>query len=123
VISDGENNEAPDPMLVTDFAIDLGVRIYTVGVGSREGTVISVEGMNIFTQLNESILMQIANASGGGYYFAADEEDLSRIYNDLEPTLSIKPEEMELTSLFAAFGVLVFLIGGGLSFLWFGRVM
>jgi len=123
LFSDGENNEVPDPSIVTDLAVDLGVRIYTVGVGSREGTVINVEGMNIHTQLDDSMLMQIADTSGGRYYYAADEDELNRIYDDLEPTLSIKPEELELTSLFAGFGILIFLIGGVLSFLWFGRVM
>lgn len=123
LFSDGENNQNPDPLEVTDLAIDLGVRIYTVGVGSREGSIINVEGMSIYTQLDESILIQVAETSGGRYYFANDENELERIYNDLEPSLSIKPEEMELTSLFAGLGMLVFLIGGTLSFLWFGRVL
>lgn len=123
LFSDGENNEVPDPFIITDFAVDLGVRIYTVGVGSKEGTIINVEGMSIHSQLNESILMQIAEVSGGQYYFAADENELSQIYDDLEPTLSIKPDELELTSLFAGLGILLFSIGGMLSFLWFGRVM
>ena len=123
LFSDGENNENPDPLIVTDLAVDLGVRVYTVGVGSKEGTVINVDGMNIHSQLDESMLMQVAETSGGQYYFADDENELARIYDDLEPTLSIKPEEMELTSLFAAFGMIIFLIGGALSFLWFGRVL
>jgi Ca-activated chloride channel homolog len=123
LFSDGENNEAPDPLLVTDLAVDLGVRIYTVGVGSREGTAINVDGMNIHTQLDESMLVQVADTAGGQYYFAADENELNQIYDDLEPTLSIKPEELELTSLFAGLGILIFMIGGVLSFLWFGRVM
>jgi len=123
IFSDGENNEAPDPLAVTDLAIDLGVRVYTVGVGSREGAVIDVDGMSIYTQLDESMLAQIAEASGGRYYYAGNEDDLSRIYNDLKPTLSVKPEELELTSLFAGFSILIFLIGGTLSFLWFGRVL
>ena len=123
LFSDGENNENPDPLVVTDLAVDLGVRVYTVGVGSKEGTVINVDGMNIHSQLDESMLMQVAETSGGQYYFASNENELARIYDDLEPTLSIKPEEMELTSLFAAFGMLIFLIGGALSFLWFGRVL
>lgn len=123
VFSDGENNEAPDPLAVTDLAIDLGVRVYTVGVGSREGAVIDVDGMSIYTQLDEGMLAQIAEASGGQYYYAGDENDLGHIYDDLKPTLSIKPEKMELTSLFAGFSILIFLIGGTLSFLWFGRVL
>ncbi|HSG45573.1 MAG TPA: VWA domain-containing protein [Anaerolineales bacterium] len=123
LFSDGENNEDPDPLIITDLAIDLGVRIYTVGVGSKEGTVINVEGMNIHSQLDESILMQIADVSGGQYYFAANENELNQIYDDLEPTLSIKPDDFELTSLLAGLGILLFSIGGLLSFLWFGRVM
>jgi Ca-activated chloride channel family protein len=123
LFSDGENNEVPDPFIITDFAVDLGVRIYTVGVGSKEGIVINVEGMSIHSQLDESILMQIAEVSGGQYYFADDENELSQIYDDLKPTLSIKPDELELTSLFAGLGILLFSIGGALSFLWFGRVM
>ena len=123
LFSDGENNEAPSPLTVTDLAVDLGVRVYTVGVGSREGTIINVEGMSIHTQLDESMLTQIAETSGGRYYFAKDEDELDRIYDDLEPALSIRPEEIELTSLFAGLGFLIFLIGGALSFLWFGRVI
>jgi Ca-activated chloride channel family protein len=123
LFSDGENNEFPDPLVVTDLAVDLGVRVYTVGVGSLEGSVINVEGMSIHTQMNEAMLTQIADTSGGQYYFAGDENNLELIYDDLKPTLSIKPDEMELTSLFAGFGMVIFLVGGALSFLWFGRVL
>jgi Ca-activated chloride channel family protein len=123
LLSDGENNEFPDPLVVTDLAVDLGVRVYSIGVGSPEGSVINVEGMSIHTQMNEAMLIQIAETSGGQYYFAGDENNLELIYDDLKPTLSIKPDEMEMTSLFAGFGMLIFLVGGALSFLWFGRVL
>jgi Ca-activated chloride channel family protein len=123
IFSDGENNDRPDPLQATDLAVDLGVRIYTVGVGTTEGTTIKVDGMNIHTAMNEELLSQIAVTSGGQYYYAGDETGLRRVYNDLEPALSIKPEDMELTSLLAGLGILVFLIGGALSLLWFGRVL
>lgn len=123
LFSDGENNDSPDPLEITDLAIDLSVRIYTIGVGSTEGATIKVEGMNIHTQLNEPLLAQIAETSGGQYYFAGDETELRQIYNDLEPSFSIKPEELELTSLLAGISILVFLVGGALSLLWFGRVI
>lgn len=123
LFSDGENNQNPDPLLVTDLATDLGVRIYTIGVGSEEGTTIKVEGMTVHTQLDEPILMQVAETSGGQYYFAGDENELRNIYRDLEPTLSIRPEDLELTSVLAGLGVLVFLSGAALSLIWFGRVI
>ena len=123
LFSDGENNDRLDPLSVIDLAVDLGVRIYTIGVGSTEGITIKVEGMTVHTALNEPLLAEIANVSGGQYYFAGDETELQRIYNDLEPTLSIKPEELELTSLLAGLAILVFLAGGILSLQWFGRVI
>ena len=123
LFSDGENNDPPDPLSITDLAIDLGVRIYTIGVGSAEGITIKVEGMNVHTSLNEPLLSEIANESGGQYYFAGDAAELKKIYGDLKPTLSIKPEDLELTSLLAGLAILVFLVGGAISLLWFGRVV
>lgn len=122
LLTDGENNEDPDPVLAAELAADLGVRVYTVGIGSAAGTTIEVEGMMIHTSLDEPMLQYIAAESGGVYYNAGNEEELHRIYDDLEPKLSIKPEEMEMTSIFAGLGMIVFLIGGMLSLLWFGHV-
>jgi len=122
LFSDGENNENPDPAVVSDLAVDLGVRIYTVGVGTALGTTINVDGMTIQSQLDEAMLQYIATTTGGGYYNAGEEDQLDRIYRDLQPKLSIKPEELELTSIFAGLGIIIFLIGGMLSMRWFGHV-
>lgn len=122
LLSDGENNQDPDPLAAADLAADLGVRIYTVGIGSTQGVDLEVEGFTVHTQLDEEMLNGVSLLSGGQYYNAANEADLFRIYNDLEPKLSLKREDMEITFLFAALGMLVFLIGGMLSLFWFGRV-
>ena len=122
LLSDGENNQEPDPMTAADLAADLGVRVYTVGIGSPGGADITVEGFTVHSQLNEPLLRAIAEDSGGNYYAAANEDELFKVYNDLKPKLTIKTEEMEITSLFAGVGMLAFLIGGVLSLLWFGRV-
>jgi Ca-activated chloride channel family protein len=68
------------------------------------------------------MLQYIASSTGGVYYNAGDEEQLRRIYADLEPKLSIKPEDIEMTSVFAGLGMIVFLLGGMISLLWFGHV-
>jgi len=122
LLSDGENNQSPDPILVSDLAADLGVRIYTIGIGSSEGAVLEVEGFSVVSRLDEALLQNISTTTGGVYYNAANEEDLVRIYRDLKPKLSIKTEEIEVTSLFAGAGFLLFLAAGALSLLWFGRV-
>jgi Ca-activated chloride channel family protein len=122
LLSDGENNQEPDPMLAADMAADLGVRVYTVGIGSTAGSDITVEGFKIHSQLDEAMLRSISDDSGGNYYSAVNEDALLKIYSDLKPKMTIKTEEMEITSLFAGMGMLAFLIGGALSLLWFGRV-
>ena len=122
LFTDGENNQEPDPAMAAEVAADLGVRVYTVGIGTPAGTSIEVEGMTIHTSLDETMLQFIAGETGGMYYNAGDEQQLQRIYSDIEPKLSIKPEEIEMTSVFAGLGMIVFLIGGMLSLLWFGHV-
>jgi Ca-activated chloride channel homolog len=122
LLTDGENNEDPDPIMTADLAADLGVRVYTVGIGTAAGTLLEVEGFTVHTRLDEPLLQYIASTTGGLYYNAGNEEELRRIYDDLEPKLSIKPEKIEMTSIFAGFGMIVFLIGGLLSLLWFGHV-
>ena len=40
LLSDGENNQDPDPIRAADLAADLGVRVYTVGIGSVNGAIL-----------------------------------------------------------------------------------
>jgi Ca-activated chloride channel homolog len=122
LLTDGENNQDPDPVAAADLAADLGVRVYTVGIGTPAGAMVTVEGFTVLSQLNEPMLQYISDTTGGAYYNAGNEEDLRKIYNDLKPTLSIKREEMEITSILAGVGMLVFLIGGAISLLWFGHI-
>lgn len=122
LLTDGENNEEPDPIMAAELAADLGVRVYTVGIGSPEGAIIEVEGFTVHTRLDEGMLQYIASETGGSYYNAGNEEQLRKIYDALEPQLSIKPEEIEMTSIFAGLGMIIFMIGGLLSLLWFGHV-
>lgn len=122
LLTDGENNQSPDPVAAADLAADFGVRIYTVGIGSIEGAIINVDGFTVLSQLNEPMLQYISATTGGVYYNAGNEDQLRRIYDDLEPKLSIKKEEMEVTSILAGIGFLLFLVGGAISLLWFGRV-
>jgi Ca-activated chloride channel family protein len=122
LLTDGENTAPPDPVAAADLAADLGIRVYTVGIGSPQGVDLEVEGFTVHTQLDEGMLRSISMITGGQYYNATNEEQLIRIYNDLEPKLSIKKEDMEITSLLAGISMFVFLIGGALSLFWFGRV-
>ena len=122
LLTDGENTDEPDPLEVAQTAADRGVRIYTVGIGSASGTVLNIEGFNVFTQLDEALLQAIAQITDGSYYNAESEEELLAIYDNLDRQFVITPEPMEVTPLFAGVSILILLIGGALSLLWFGRV-
>ncbi len=122
LLTDGENNESPDPLAAAQMAADRGVRIYTIGIGSAAGTNVHINGFILHTQLDEGMLKQISQISGGTYFSADNAPDLRKIYDNLEPQLMVKPEQTELTSLFAGAGLLAFLVGGMFSLLWFGRI-
>lgn len=122
LLTDGENNESPDPLAAAQAAADRGVRIYTVGLGSPTGTTLHVNGFTVHTQLDEAMLQQIAQISGGAYYNAGSEGDLHKVYDRLDTQLVVKPEKMEVTSIFAGASILVLLIAGLFSLLWFGHL-
>jgi Ca-activated chloride channel family protein len=122
LLTDGENTNNPDPLEIAQLAAESGVRIYPVGIGSREGSVIQVDGFNILTQLNEPMLEDIANLTNGRYYFAEDEEKLQEIYENIDLQLTVKGEKSEVTSIVAGVSLVFFFIGGALSMVWFGRL-
>jgi len=122
LLTDGENTDAPDPLEAAQAAADRGVRIYTVGIGSAAGATLQINGFTVHTRLDEAMLQQISEIARGAYYRAENEEDLRSIYENLVTRLVIKPEKMEVTSIFAGASILVLLMGGTFSLLWFGRL-
>ncbi len=122
LLTDGENNEDPDPLEAAQLAADRGVRIYTVGIGSAAGTTLEVNGFVVHTRLDEETLQQIARLTEGEYLNAGDEEELRAILDEVDLQLAVRPQEMEVTSLFAGASILALLAGAGLSLLWFSRV-
>lgn len=81
VITDGENHE-DDPVEVARQAAELGVRVFTIGVGSPEGKPIPFEGELlkdkngeiVVTRLDENILKDVADAGNGLYVRAGTSE-------------------------------------------------
>ena len=81
VITDGENHE-DDPVAAAKQAFDMGIRVYTIGVGSPEGEPIPMngellkdkEGNIVVTRLDETVLKKVADAGGGVYVKAGNSE-------------------------------------------------
>jgi Ca-activated chloride channel family protein len=122
MLTDGENTAPPDPMTAAQTAIDRGVRIYPIGIGSVAGTILKVNGYTVRTHLDEETLQQIADATDGVYYHADNEDQLKTVYDNVGSQLVVKPEKTEITALLAGLSVVLLLIGGALSLLWFSRL-
>jgi Ca-activated chloride channel family protein len=122
LLTDGENTTSPDPLEAAQTAADRGVRVHTVGIGSAAGSILEIEGYSIRSRLDEAMLRQISQVTDGTYYNAANEQELLAIYNNLNPQLVIKPEEMEITSVLAGVSIIILLLGAAFSLLWFSRL-
>ena len=91
VITDGENHE-DDPVDAAKQAADLGIKLYTIGVGSLRGEPIPMDGdllkdkdgNIVVTHLDEGTLRRMAEVGGGAYVHAGNEEfGLNPIINDI----------------------------------------
>jgi Ca-activated chloride channel family protein len=122
VLSDGENNEAPDPLAAAQAAADRGVRIVTVGIGSTAGTTIDLDGFEVHTQLDEATLQQVALITDGWYHGADEAAQLHAIYDDLEARVAFKSEQIEITALLAGAAIVLLVVGGVSSLAWHGRL-
>lgn len=122
LLTDGENTADADPLAAVQAAVDSGIRVYTVGIGSAEGATLQLDGFTVRTRLDEATLRQIAERTGGAYYNAQSTEELGTIYDQIQPELVLKAQQTEVTSVFAGASLLVMLIGATLSLLWLGRL-
>ena len=122
LLTDGENTDPPDPLEAAQTAIDRGVRVHTVGLGTAEGAVVEVDGFNLYTQLDDSILQEMALLTEGVYFGIEDIEDVTSVYERLETEFVVESREIEITSALGGVSALLFLGAAALSLLWFGRV-
>jgi Ca-activated chloride channel family protein len=122
LLSDGQNNQGPDPLDAAEKAANRGIRIYTVGLGSARGDVIGFEGRSFRVGLDEAGLKRIAQNTGGQYFKANDAGDLLKIYKSLSTRLIVGKDQTEVTALFTAIAMALLLLAGTLSLLWFNRL-
>ena len=122
LLTDGQRTTGPDPIEAAKMAADRGVRVYTVGIGTKEGETIAFEGWSMRVRLDEDTLKSIADMTRADYFYAGTAEDLKKVYQGLSSKLVVEKKETEISALFAAFGALLVVVSAGLSVWWFGRV-
>jgi Ca-activated chloride channel family protein len=122
LLTDGQRTTGPDSMEAAKLAADRGVKVYTVGIGTKGGEIIGFEGWSMRVRLDEDTLKAIANATRADYYYAGTAEDLKQVYQGLSSRLVVETRETEITAFFALAGGLLMLLGAGLGLWWFGRI-
>lgn len=126
LLTDGASTRGRDPDEMARRSRRLGIPIYTVALGTPEGT-IEVTDPNGATRTepvppDPASLRRIAELSGGQFFEAADAKTLSAVYERLGSRVGRRTEDREVTSAFAG-GALVLLAGGALMSLhWFRRL-
>ncbi|HET9344689.1 MAG TPA: VWA domain-containing protein [Candidatus Limnocylindrales bacterium] len=126
LLSDGANSTGDlEPQQAADQAAAAGVPIYTIALGTADGT---VEVPNIFglpetmpVPPDTETLAEVAETTGGRFFDAPTAEDLAQIYENLGSRVGYTEEEQEVTQLFAAVALAFVLAGAGLAAHWFNR--
>lgn len=124
LLSDGQSNVGPDPLKAAEIASDYGVRIYTVGIGTTEGTTVTAEGWSMRVRLDEEALRKIASITEAEYFQAGDAAGLKKIYQALATKLSFERQQpTEITAVFVAIGAALAMLAAFLSMWWFSRIL
>lgn len=117
LLTDGDNNAGSiDPATAAEMAKIFGIRVYTIGVGTR-GTAPypvqtpfgGIQYQQIPVTINEPLLQQIADETGGKYFRATSNEKLEQIYDEIDKLERSKIEINEFTRVHEEFLPLVLL--------------
>lgn len=91
LLTDGSNNRGQiAPMTAADLAQSYGIRVYTVGAGTKGTaptpvqTPFGIRMQNMPVDIDEDVLTDIANLTGGRYFRAVDNESLREIYQEID---------------------------------------
>ena len=123
LLTDGVNNRGEvDPVTASNIAAALGVKIYTIGAGSRGTAMYPVDDpllgkrfVPMPVEIDEEVLKKIAQNTKARYFRATDTKKLSEIYNEIGELEKTKIEVKEFTQYEEYFHV--FLISGLFCFL------
>lgn len=140
LLTDGASNSGPYPLTAASQAAERGIRVYTIGYGTarNQSTLDCGDGFerdfgnfqgfgfgpqtgsqDFRLQIDDETLKQVANMTGGSYYYAASANELADVFQNLPTFLVSTRENIEVSVFFAAFAVILIIIAMFLSFRWY----
>ncbi len=132
-LTDGENNSGTiDPETGLEVAKGYGIKIYTIGIGRSGPTKIPVYAQDVFgnkvkryqpfeSTVNDELLNQMAQVTGGKYFRASKEDSLSGVFSEINKLETTKIEDNkyvryeEFFTQFLLIGLILFILSRGLS--------
>jgi Ca-activated chloride channel family protein len=88
LITDGEPTQSDtSPALPIEIAKKLGIKIYTIGIGSEHGGLTSHPFFGVVpvgAKLNKELLIKIANETGGKFFYSKNPADMKNIYKTID---------------------------------------
>jgi Ca-activated chloride channel family protein len=122
LLSDGKATTGRDPLPVARQAKRLGIPINTVALGSRGAVITTPSGALLAVPPDPETMREIAELSGGRDYEVDDADDLGEIYEQIGTRVATKKEQREITSAFAAGGVVLLLAAAAFGLRATGRL-
>lgn len=117
LLTDGANTAGEiEPVKAAELAKELGLKIYTIGVGADRMEIQSFFGSRVINpsaDLDEATLTKIASLTGGAYFRAKDTEGLEQIYEKLD---ELEPTEKEVETLRPQVALFYWPLGIGILF-------
>lgn len=131
LLTDGVNNAGfIEPQTAADLALEYNIKTYTIGLGTN-GNALSPIGYNADgtfrygmrqVEIDEELLNEIAEATGGQYFRATDNEKLEEIYEEINKLEKTEIEEFKYYRYEEKFRPWVLLAGGLLLLEWLLRI-
>jgi Ca-activated chloride channel family protein len=120
LMTDGVNNAGfIDPKIASELALEFGIRTYTIGVGTN-GTALSPVALNnngsfvydnVTVEIDEDLLKEIAEVTGGKYFRATNNKKLKEIYDEIDKLEKTEVEEFKYTNYEEKYRPLILLAG------------
>ena len=123
LLSDGKSVRGLDVLEVAAAAKEAKVPVYTVALGTPQGTITSKTGKVQDVPPDAATLRQVAQRTGGKAFAIADAERLEQVYEDLGSQLATEEQDKEMTSMAAGAALLLLLVGVGASARFFSRAL
>jgi Ca-activated chloride channel family protein len=127
LLSDGKSSTGQlEPLDAASDAAARGVPVYTIALGTQEGTVEVPDGMGgretIPVPPDTETLAEIADITGGRFFEAPTADDLAAIYEGLGSRVGVTMQEQDVSAWFVGGALLLVLCGAGLAAFWFNRI-